>query len=187
MMEELLIWVDENDRSIGYGEKMDTHVTGQLHRAFSLFILDYKHQKMLIHKRAIGKYHSGGLWTNACCSHPRKGEKLRQAVIRRAKDELGIELESYSFNNRLLELGAFQYYQQYDNCAEHEIDHVFLLLVDDVLPLQINKKEISEFMWIEIPDLLDWLKNNKNDFTSWFAHSFKIVQEYMSKCMSVYF
>lgn len=66
-MEELLILVNENDEVIGFEEKMETHIKEKLHRAFSLFIFDKDNEKMLIHKRADGKYHSGGLWTNSCC------------------------------------------------------------------------------------------------------------------------
>ena len=75
-MEDLLVLVDENDREIGWREKMEVHVAGKLHRAFSVFIFDRNQKKMLLQKRAEGKYHSGGLWSNACCSHPRKGEGM---------------------------------------------------------------------------------------------------------------
>ena len=73
-MNDVLILVDEQDKENGTEEKIDAHRKGLLHRAFSLFIYDSKLNKMLIQRRAINKYHSGGLWTNACCSHPRKGE-----------------------------------------------------------------------------------------------------------------
>ena len=83
-----LIWVDLFDKEIGSGEKLDTHVKNQLHRAFSVFIV--YDGKMLIQKRALEKYHSGGLWANACCSHPRWGESLPDAVQKRMEEELGI-------------------------------------------------------------------------------------------------
>ncbi|MDO5151637.1 MAG: NUDIX domain-containing protein, partial [Oscillospiraceae bacterium] len=94
-MNDLLILTDEMDNEIGYADKMSVHINEQLHRAFSLFIYNEKEQKMLIHRRAIGKYHSGDLWTNACCSHPRKGEELLNSIIRRTKEELGIDISSY--------------------------------------------------------------------------------------------
>lgn len=91
MSENLLIWVDELDNMIGYGEKLDTHIRSQLHRAFSIFIFDTVEKKMLIQRRAQGKYHSGGLWSNACCSHPLKDEgTLMEQIGRSLERELGI-------------------------------------------------------------------------------------------------
>ncbi len=135
--EDLLIWVDEQDREIGYGEKMDTHRREQLHRAFSLFLYNQKEHRMLLHRRAPGKYHSGGLWTNACCSHPRKVETLIRAVFRRAREELGLELAP---DAPVTEVGKFQYYQKYETCAEHEIDHVFLLCAAEFPALQVDPR-----------------------------------------------
>ena len=87
-MEEVIL-VDESDREIGYAEKLAAHRDGgQLHRAFSIFIFNERGE-MLLQKRASGKYHFGGLWTNACCSHPRRGEELADAVHRRLREELG--------------------------------------------------------------------------------------------------
>ena len=97
---------------------MDAHRQKKLHRAFSLFVAD-KRGNMLLQKRAEGKYHSAGLWCNACCSHPRKGERTRDAVIRRAKEELGIEVDPY-------EVFHFTYYEDFGDLAEYELDHVYL-------------------------------------------------------------
>ena len=84
----MIILVDEQDCEIGYGEKLDVHIKAQLHRAFSIFVFDWTERKMLIQKRAEGKYHSGGKWCNACCSHPRKGEVMEEALARRLQEEL---------------------------------------------------------------------------------------------------
>lgn len=81
-MEDILILVDSDDREIGFDEKMKVHIKGQLHRAFSLFIYDKRKKRLLLHRRSFGKYHSGGLWTNSCCSHPRQGE-IRYAEFRK--------------------------------------------------------------------------------------------------------
>ncbi|MCD7865555.1 MAG: isopentenyl-diphosphate Delta-isomerase [Clostridiales bacterium] len=182
-MEDLLVWVDENDQEIGSGEKMDTHIREQLHRAFSVFLFRESDGKLLIHRRAQGKYHSGGLWTNSCCSHPRKGEELTDAVIRRMKEELGFALCGEGDGTvgcaygGLRELDRFQYYQKYDDCAEHEIDHVFCLTVPDAqITLSPDPEEISEIQWISVPDLLEWMERRPEDFTAWFVPALEIVR-----------
>ena len=130
-VEDLLILVDDNDNEIGYGEKMETHITGKLHRAFSLFVFDKKSRSLLIHQRAAGKYHSGGLWTNSCCSHPRKGGALLDAVVRRAHEELGLEIPcGDGMVSGLTEVGKFQYFADFGDISEHEIDHVFIWETD---------------------------------------------------------
>ena len=145
---------------------------------------------ILIHKRAEGKYHSGGLWTNACCSRQRRGEQLREAVIRRMKEELGIvfsnnELyfEKYNYNgDNLCELGKFTYYHKFQNCAEYEIGHVFCMVINTpFIELHINKSEMSEIKWITIDKLKKWLANNPDAFTVWFSRAFNIVLPYISK------
>lgn len=87
-MEDHIILVDLLDREIGYEEKMKAHVRPLLHRAFSIFL--YHDGKFLLQRRAFSKYHSGGLWANTCCSHPRRGETLAQAVDRRLREETGV-------------------------------------------------------------------------------------------------
>ena len=107
-MNDVLILVDEQDKEIGTEEKIDAHRKGLLHRAFSLFIYDSKLNKMLIQRRAINKYHSGGLWTNACCSHPRKGEDLNTAVYRRTIEELGVSIPKADYEiGKIKECGKF--------------------------------------------------------------------------------
>ena len=181
-MEELLTWVDENDDVIGCGEKLRTHELGQLHRAFSLFIYNRYDQKMLIHRRADGKYHSGGLWTNACCSHPRKGEELRKAVIRRMREELGIGLADSGYGNEaefingLTEVGKFRYYHNYGRYSEYEIDHVFYLPIrKKKVELMFDRDEISEVKWISVADLKDWAAISPADFTAWFHTAFDMI------------
>ena len=111
-----LIWVDIFDNEIGSGDKLETHVKNQLHRAFSVFIVH--DGKMLIQRRALGKYHSAGLWANACCSHPRWGESLADAVQKRMEEELGIAQGSIYPE----ELFSFNYFTQYDGLSEYEIE-----------------------------------------------------------------
>ena len=103
--EDKLIWVDLNDREFGQGEKLDTHKRNILHRAFSVYL--YSNGKILIQQREKNKYHSGGLWANSCCSHPRKGEELMEAAHRRMEEELGIK----SGTCDLKEIDSFVYFQ----------------------------------------------------------------------------
>lgn len=175
-MKEELILVDKRDIEIGKSEKIETHRKGLLHRAFSLFIYDESIQKMLLQKRAMNKYHSGGLWTNACCSHPRKGEDLNTAVYRRIIEELGVSLPEVNYKiERIKECGKFIYRKEFDELTEYEIDHVFVWLVDSsILQFVPNKDEIEDLMWIDIHDLMNWLERNPDDFTAWFFHAFEI-------------
>ena len=115
---EKVILVDKNDRQLGLMEKQEAHVKGLLHRAFSIFIFN-KDNKLLLQKRALQKYHSGGLWTNTCCSHPRENETTVEAAHRRLNEEMGMECKlELKFN--------FIYKAQLDNnLFEHEFDHVF--------------------------------------------------------------
>lgn len=184
MNEELLLWVDENDSIIGYGEKMDTHIREQLHRAFSLFLFNRYDNTMLIHRRAFGKYHSGGLWTNSCCSHPRKGEKLKESVIRRMQEELGFSLPEIECSptdmdfrtNALYELGSFQYYAAFPDCAEHEIDHVFFLAINQPeVVLSPDSSEIAEWEWLPVEQLKQRWNADPAAFTAWFPPAFDLV------------
>jgi 8-oxo-dGTP pyrophosphatase MutT (NUDIX family) len=89
---EQLILVDAEDRELGVGDKLQAHLTGTLHRAFSMFVFDNQKQ-LLIQKRALTKYHSGGLWSNTVCGHPRPGENTIDAAHRRLKEEMGFDCE----------------------------------------------------------------------------------------------
>ena len=114
-----VILVDVNDRQIGIMEKMKAHQQGSLHRAFSVFIFNKKGE-MLLQQRALNKYHSGGLWTNACCSHPLPGEETIAAAKRRLQEELGFEIP-------VEKVFDFVYKADFDNgLTEHEFDHVYV-------------------------------------------------------------
>jgi isopentenyl-diphosphate delta-isomerase len=155
-----LIWVDLFDNEIGSGGKMETHVKNKLHRAFSVYII---HEgKMLIQKRAFGKYHSAGLWANACCSHPRYGETLTEAVQKRMKEELGIPQGS-CFPE---ELFSFNYFSQYEGLSEYEIDHVFLVDYDG--PINVDPDEIAETRWVSLEDLKNEMEEFPKRFSTWF-------------------
>lgn len=167
-----LIWVDLFDNEIGSGDKLETHVKNQLHRAFSVFIV--YDGKMLIQKRAIDKYHSGGLWANACCSHPRWGETLTDAVQKRLEEELGIP----QGNCIPEELFFFNYFSQYEGLSEYEIDHVFL--TDYHGEIQADPDEIMELRWISLEELKREMEEQPQTFSTWFLIAAPRVIEYIT-------
>lgn len=160
MSNEMVILVDEDDREIGFCPKIDAHIRGNLHRAFSLIVFNDK-KEMLIHKRASGKYHSAGLWTNACCSHPRPGEEVNTAVVRRCKEELGLDIGIPVLK------GKFIYKVQFDNgLTEHELDYVYEIEIKEIP--KPNKEEIEECKFISLHELKSDIKKNPNQYTYWF-------------------
>lgn len=155
-----LILVDIEDNEIGIGKKLETHKKGILHRAFSVFLMDG--DEMFIQKRADGKYHSGGLWTNACCSHPRPGMTLEESVHSRMKLEIGIDCP-------VKELFSFVYRAEFpDGLIEYEYDHVFIGYYSKENKVELNEEEASEAMWIKISDLKRELTEHPEKFTAWF-------------------
>ena len=164
----LVVLVDENDHETGTCEKLAAHLSGELHRAISVFIFNSE-KKMLLQKRALSKYHSGGLWTNACCSHPHPGESTLNAAKRRLQEEMGIKEENlkYVFN--------FTYKAFLDNdLIEHELDHVFIGKTDEI-PVP-NSEEVSEWKYISISELEQNLKENPNAYTHWFKLIFDRIK-----------
>lgn len=153
-----IILVDSRDRQTGTEEKLKAHKEGSLHRAFSIFIFNRKGELML-QRRAKGKYHSGGLWTNTCCSHPRAGENLEKAVHRRLKEEMG-------FDTALKELFSFTYKATFRNgLTEHELDHVFVGRFDGA-PAP-NPEEYDEWKWISLEQLKKDIAKDPDGYTYW--------------------
>jgi len=153
-----IILVDKRDRKIGVGEKLKVHKEGKLHLAISVFIFNKKGE-ILLQKRAKRKYHSGGLWSNTCCSHPRPGESVFLAAKRRLKEEMGIE-------TKLKRVFKIQYMAKVGDLIENEIDHVFIGYFDG--NPKINKREAEDFKWEKIENVLDDLKKNPQKYTIWF-------------------
>jgi isopentenyl-diphosphate delta-isomerase len=158
-IKEEVILVDQNDQPIGVMEKMEAHEKGLLHRAFSVFIFNDKGE-MLLQQRALNKYHSGGLWTNACCSHPRPGEDTLQAAKRRLFEEMGIEAD-LTFKT------TFIYKTEFENgLTEHEVDHVFIGYFNNE-PI-INREEVNSFYWKNIEQTKASVKSYPTEYTTWF-------------------
>ena len=156
---EKIILVDLDDREIGGEEKLATHEKSLLHRAFSVFIHDGS--KMLIQKRSLTKYHSGGLWANACCSHPRVGETLDEAVHRRMLEEAG-------FDCPVTEAFSFTYRTEFSNgLTEYEFDHVFIGEYSG--EVNMNPEEASECRWVSFADLKKEMLEHPERFCSWFV------------------
>ena len=156
---EYVILVDADDNEVGKMEKMQAHEEALLHRAFSVFLFNEKGE-MLIHRRAKAKYHSGGLWTNACCSHPRPGENTEAAAHRRMQEELGMDCS-------IEEKFSFLYKKELDHgLTEHELDHVFVGRYEE-LP-DFNEYEIDACKFITIDDLKESIKTSPEMYTEWF-------------------
>jgi len=163
-MEEFVVLVDKKDQEIGVMEKLEAHKKGLLHRAFSVFVFNSLGQ-LLIHKRASSKYHSPGLWTNTCCSHPRPGESVENAAQRRLFEEMGI-------TTHLEKQASFVYRVDFENgLIEHEFDHILVGVCDD--KPKLNPSEAEKFAYAD----LDWLIADTalygERYTFWFVEILK--------------
>ena len=157
-MNEMLVLVDIFDNAIGVCDKEACHRQGLLHRAFSVFL--YTGDRLLIQQRAAGKYHSGGLWTNSCCSHPMEGETLRDAVRRRLREEMGLDCACE-------ELFSFVYHHRFGpDLYEYEFDHVWAgKYQGDIF---LNPEEAADARWISFAELAEELVRRPEAYTVWF-------------------
>jgi len=162
--ETLVILVDPEDRPLGTMEKMAAHREGRLHRAFSVFVVNGAGE-LLLQRRAEGKYHSGGLWTNTCCSHPLPDETIEAAGRRRLREEMGLECA-------LREAFAFVYRAELDHgLIEHELDHV-LIGRSDAVP-EVDPSEVSQWQYRSLPAIRDDLRAHPEHYTAWFRLCFE--------------
>jgi len=165
-----VILVDEDDQPLGVMEKMEAHRQGKLHRAFSIFVLNNEGE-MLLQRRSLTKYHSPGLWTNACCSHPGPGELTLFAASRRLKEEMG-------FSCSLTEIFTFTYETRFDNgLTEHEYDHVFLGIYDG--KIDPDPAEVEEFKWFTHEQISTQLSSVEAGFSSWFKLAYPMVKSWL--------
>lgn len=165
---EQVILVDEQDNEVGVMEKILAHEKALLHRAFSVFIFNDKGE-LLLQKRAASKYHSPGLWTNTCCSHPRPKETNLEAANRRLNEEMGFGCElEYKFN--------FIYKAELEQgLTEHELDHVFFGTYNG--PVNPNIEEVASYKFVSMKDVFDDIKSNPENYTVWFKIIFDKVNQ----------
>ena len=154
-----VILVNSMDEEIGTMEKMEAHQKGLLHRAFSVFVFNSK-KELLLQKRAFGKYHSEGLWTNTCCSHPAPNETIVEAANRRLMEEMGMKCE-------LKSTFSFIYNVELENgLIEHELDHIVIGYSENVP--ELNTDEASDYTWISLPKIKEDMELFPAKYTSWF-------------------
>lgn len=169
---EQVILVNEHDIATGTMEKMEAHEKAVLHRAFSVFIFNAQGH-MLMQQRALTKYHSGGLWTNSCCSHPRPGENTQDAAMRRLREEMGFETD-------LQKVFDFVYRAPFDNgLTEYEFDHVFVGYFDG--NIEVNSEEVNNYAFMSMTDIAAAIDDRPEMFTAWFHIAFPKVMEWWSR------
>jgi isopentenyl-diphosphate delta-isomerase len=166
-----VILVDERDTAVGAMEKMEVHQKALLHRAFSVFIFNDKGE-MLLQKRAEKKYHSGGLWTNACCSHPQPGEDTMESANNRLREEMG-------FNTALHKAFTFVYKAPFENgLTEHEYDHVFVGSFNGLI--KPNPAEVEDYCYQSLDELKQSLQTHPHHFTAWFKIALPKLEDYLA-------
>jgi isopentenyl-diphosphate delta-isomerase len=162
---ERVILVDQHDRALGEAEKLAAHREGNLHRAFSVFVLD-EQGRVLLQRRTPAKYHSGGLWSNTCCGHPRPGEATPDAAARRLLEEMG-------FQTRLEAAGGFVYRAQLGDLVEHEYDHVFVGRYNgDPRP---DPAEVDAWRWTPLKELEVDLRDRPERYSVWLPLALKRI------------
>lgn len=174
---KMVITINREDFVLGTMEKEEAHQKGVLHRAFSIFLFRKCNGKLetLLQKRALSKYHSGGLWTNSCCSHAEYGVPLEKTAIRRLKEELGIS------SGPLEKVGVFYYEADVGNkMIEHEIDHVFIGFSDPSV-IRPNPTEADVVEWRDVVLLKKEAHEFPSHFTVWFSKALEIALEGVKK------
>lgn len=176
---ESVVLVDEADREVGVADKMEVHRTGAMHRAFSVFLFDPT-GRVLLQRRAFDKYHSGGLWSNTCCSHPRPAESVLDAAARRLPEEMGLTAPlAWAFR--------FMYRADFENgLVEHEMDHVLVgrtrpgdAPVDVSAPTpNPNPTEVADWRWVSPEQVRVELARQPDQFTVWFRLCFERAVAY---------
>ena len=171
-MAEYLILTDEKDQFVGMMEKMLVHKHGLLHRAFSVFVFNTIGE-ILLQQRAYDKYHSPGLWSNACCSHPRFEETITDAVERRLWEEMGIRSDTeFAF--------SFIYKAAFENgLTEHEYDHVYIGITDEI-PI-VNKSEVNNWKYMSLSALQNDIRENPANYSEWLKQCLpKVIDHFIT-------
>ena len=175
--EPLLEVVDKEERLVQYETKKEVHKSGHLHSAFSVFLYDHVKRAVLIQRRSLKKYHSGGLWSNSCCSHKYHDETWEESVARCLRDELN--LQETDVGSHIQHLGMFYYFSDYGDNKEHEIDHVYIYTPDVEMCSQINPNpnEIMDVKWMTIEEIDMALKTTPQSFSSWFSKAYSFFRD----------
>jgi isopentenyl-diphosphate delta-isomerase len=172
MVKDSIILVNEKDEVVGSMAKMEVHKRGLLHRAFSVFVFNNKGE-LLLQQRAVTKYHSGGLWTNACCSHPAPGENTRESAERRLEEEMGFAIP-------LKKIFEFTYKTAFGNgLTEYEYDHVFLGEYNG--QLQPNADEVQDYRFSSIEAIKTSIMQQPEMYTSWFLIALPMLENYLKE------
>jgi isopentenyl-diphosphate delta-isomerase len=164
---EYVVLVDEHDKEIGLAPKLDAHRTGELHRAFSVMLIDAGN-RVLLQRRAFAKYHSGGRWANTCCGHPRAGESVVDAAERRLTEEMGIACE-------LKAAGSFIYRADVGSgLIEHELDHLLIGRFDgEPVP---TTSEVVEWRWSSLAEVRSDLAARPDAYAAWFPDALNALE-----------
>ncbi|MDD3687624.1 MAG: isopentenyl-diphosphate Delta-isomerase [Bacteroidales bacterium] len=161
--------VDENDKIIGFAAKDEVHKKGFLHRAFSIFVFNSKNQ-LLLQKRAVSKYHSGGLLTNTCCSHLVENVDFENYMHQRLREEMGFDCE-------LIFRFSFTYKIKFDNgLTEYETDHVYTGIWDGIP--KPNPDEADGFLWMDFDEVILDVEKTPEKYTYWFREAIKKFGKY---------
>jgi len=159
-MSKNVILVDKEDRPLGVMPKLEAHQKGLLHRAFSIFIFNTKGE-LLLQKRADHKYHTPGLWTNACCSHQVEGEDIQIGLSRRLNEEMGMDIKTFE------KAFDFIYHAKLDNgLTEYELDHVYFAMSDQ--SPSPNPAEVSEWKYLQSSKVKQEVDRLPQLYTPWF-------------------
>jgi isopentenyl-diphosphate delta-isomerase len=170
METEFVVLVDEHDNPTGLMEKMQAHREAVLHRAFSVFLFNSKSELML-QQRALSKYHSPGLWTNTCCSHPRETETVKQAADRRLLEEMGMKADVHQVFWFIYKAEVGQ------GLTEHELDHVLIGFTDNE-PV-INPSEVESWKFESLDNIKKGMEQHPELYTVWFRIIFERVCNYL--------
>jgi len=170
-----IVLVDVDDVPQGVAPKIEAHRRGLRHRAISVLVRN-RAGDMLVHRRNAAKYHSGGLWTNACCSHPRPDEPPGEAARRRLAEEMGIRCEVVSLFTARYRAAVSNGY------IEDEVVHVFGATYDG--PVAPDPTEVSQWKWIPLRQLTDDLDHLPQHYTVWFRHYFQRHHDDIAAWMS---
>jgi len=166
-----VILVDDKNIPIGTMDKIEVHQKGLLHRAFSIFIFNDKGE-MLLQQRSISKFHSGGLWSNTCCSHPEPGETIHEAAVKRLHEEMG-------FATELTEVFQFIYKMEFDNgLTEFEFHHVFIGKFNEAI--YPDNIEVRDHFFMSMDDIHSSIELFPDKYTEWFRITFPKLEKHLS-------